>query len=279
MRRFVFRPTAWGLFYGVIGAAICLGPAMVAPAEAADKITLKNGKVYEGRVLGKSDRRYLFAIDTGSSKMEISFFLDDVEKVELDKQSVGRQIPYLKEVESLKVPVDQGQETVYEMSIYKKGQQDGSQEFFTISEIEGVLGKDEFEYYQKFVEVTTRYADRLVAIDNLYQNLPSATREDFNLARQSLDVVYYELNALPVPPLFKRSHGAYLQFLKATYLVFGALERGLLDEASSQMKAAEQSKREAMLSFRQAIMERKGQAALSVVEDKAAPTEKKAEGS
>lgn len=242
----------------VIAAAGCL--LFASRGQAADKITLKNGKVYEGRILGKSDRRYLFAIDTGGTTMEISFFLEDVEKVELDKQSVDRQIPYLKEVESLKVPVDQGHETVYEMSIYKKGQQEGNQQFFAMAEIKESLSKEEFEYYEKFLDVTTRYADRLVGIDNLYQNLPTATRDDFSGARQSLYLVYSELNGLPVPALFKQGHEAYLVYLKATYMVFDALERGLLDEASSQMKAAEQAKRYSLLSFRQAIMQRKGEA-------------------
>jgi len=252
-----------------IAAAGCLFFAFL--AQAADKITLKNGKVYEGRILGKSDRRYLFALDTGGTTMQISFFLEDVDKVELDKQSVDRQIPYLKEVESLKVLGGEGNETGYEMSIYKKGQLEGDQQFFTMAEIRGIMSKEEFGYYEKFLDITTRYADRLVGIDNLYQNLPTATREDFAGARQSLDLVYSELNALTVPPLFKQGHEAYLAFLKETYMVFGALDRGLLDEASSHMRAAEQAKRQSLLSFRQAIMQRKGEAFSQKPEQEAAP--------
>ncbi|QAT17714.1 hypothetical protein BU251_08270 [Candidatus Velamenicoccus archaeovorus] len=244
-----------------IGGAIVAGCLLFAfLAQAADKIILKNGKVYEGRILGKSDRRYLFALDTGGTTMQLSFFLDDVDKVELDKQTVDRQIPYLKEVESLKVPVSEGNETVYEMSMYKKGQLEGDQQFFTMAEIKEILTKEEFDYYKKFLDITTRYADRLIAIDNLYQNLPTATRDDFANARQSLDLVYSELNALTVPPLFKQGHEAYLAYLKATYMVFGALERGLLDEASSQMKAAEQAKQQSLMSFRQVIMQKKNKA-------------------
>ncbi len=242
---------------GAVVAAGCL--LFVFAAQAEDKITLKNGKVYEGRILGKSDRRYLFAIDAAGTTMQLSFFLEDVDKVELDKKTVDRQIPYLKEVESFKVPVAQGNETVYEMSMYKKGQLEGDQQFFTMAEIQEILSKEEFAYYEKFLEITTRYADRLVAIDNLYQNLPTATREDFAAVRQSLDLVYSELNALTVPPLFKQGHEAYLAFLKETYMVFGALDRGLLEEASAHMRAAEQAKRQSLLSFRQAILQRKNE--------------------
>jgi hypothetical protein len=155
--------------------------------------------------------------------------------------------------------VAQGNETVYEMSMYKKGQLEGDQQFFTMAEIQEILSKEEFAYYEKFLEITTRYADRLVAIDNLYQNLPTATREDFAAVRQSLDLVYSELNALTVPPLFKQGHEAYLAFLKETYMVFGALDRGLLEEASAHMRAAEQAKRQSLLSFRQAILQRKNE--------------------
>ena len=66
----------------------------------ADKIYLKNGKVYEGKILGRSDRRYLFSMDAGGESLSVSFFLEDIAKVELGKDSIDKQIPYLKEVES-----------------------------------------------------------------------------------------------------------------------------------------------------------------------------------
>ena len=73
----------------------------------ADKIYLKNGKVYEGKVLGRSDRRYLFSLDADGESLSVSFFLEDIAKVELSKDSVAKQIPYLKEVESTQMTVEQ----------------------------------------------------------------------------------------------------------------------------------------------------------------------------
>ncbi|MFA5039865.1 MAG: hypothetical protein WC732_09345 [Candidatus Omnitrophota bacterium] len=247
---------------------LCAG-FVCGPAQAADKITLKDGRVYEGKVLGKSDRRYLFSLVIDGEALPLSFFLEDVEKIELDKQSVDRQIPYLKEVESLKVPVTKEQEqgTVYEFSMYKKGQQqEGDQEFFTKEEIRGILDKEEFEYYENFTKTTNRHADKLIAIDSLYQNLPTATPEDFAAVRKSLDQIYFELNRLVAPAIFKESHQSYLQFIQATYMVFGALDRGLLDEASRQIKDAEQAKRRSLMAFRKAILDRKKEKASEPVQ-------------
>lgn len=227
-----------------------------ARAESADKIFLKDGKVYEGRLKAQSDKRYLFSIGEGEEATDISFFVEDVDKVELDKQTVKRQIPFLKEVESLKVEGDKKGEG-YELSLYKKGQLEGNRDFFTAEEIRGILNDEEFAYYSNFTGATSRHADELVLIDNICQNLPQATHEDFVSAKKTLDQLYFEVNAVPAPPIFKESHQAYLDFIKSSFTVFGALERGLLDEASRQMSISEQSKRKALLSFRQAILQRK----------------------
>src|SRR5512135_2808211 len=72
----------------------------------ADRITLKDGKVYEGKILGKSDRRYLFSLSVDGDAFPISFFIDQVEKVEMSQDTVEKQIPYLKEVDILKVPIE-----------------------------------------------------------------------------------------------------------------------------------------------------------------------------
>ena len=76
----------------------------------ADKIYLKSGKSYEGKLIGKSDRRYLFSVNASGETFEMSFFPEDVEKIELDKESMEKQTPYLKEVETFKVPVKEDQE-------------------------------------------------------------------------------------------------------------------------------------------------------------------------
>lgn len=244
-------------------------------ALAADKLFLKDGRVIEGWLVAKSETRYVMSIETGGEPIALSFFVEDVDRTELDKKTVDRQIPYLKEVDSLKVPVtDKGQvdKTVYELSLYKKGQLEGDQAFFTQEEIRNVLREDEFKYYEEFNKMTNRHADRLVAIDNLYQNLPSATPEDFVNAKKTIDQINFELEHLPAPPLFKDSRQAYIQFLQATIAVFDALEHGQLDEASRQMKAADQAKQRSQMMFRKGIMDRKGQAA-----QKTAPVSQKKE--
>ena len=72
-----------------------------------------------------------------------------------------------------------------------------------------------------------------------------------------MDELYFELNNIFVPEVFKRSHASYLESVKAGYLTFNALLNGLLDEASKQIKISEDTKQRSMLEFREAIISRK----------------------
>ena len=72
-----------------------------------------------------------------------------------------------------------------------------------------------------------------------------------------MDELYFELNNIVVPDLFKRSHTEYLESVKATYLTFNALEQGVLDEATKQIKISEDSKERSMADFRDVILQKK----------------------
>ncbi|MFH0940535.1 MAG: hypothetical protein V1840_01610 [Candidatus Omnitrophota bacterium] len=224
----------------------------------ADKIYLKNGKNYDGRLVGKSERRYLFALDTGPGEsVQISFFTEDVEKIELGKDTVESQIPYLKEVESLRVEVNKNDPKVYELSLYKESQGKKAEPTFSEQELRKSLSREESEYYQRFNEILKKYVDKFSAVQNIYMNLTTATREDFEAAKQYMDELYFELNNLFVPETFKKSHISYLQSVKASYLAFNALGQGMLDEAAKQIKISEDSKQRCMEEIREIISKRK----------------------
>jgi hypothetical protein len=223
----------------------------------ADKVYLKDGKNYEGKLIGKSERRFLFSMNVGGETFQMSFFPEDVEKIELDKDTVEAQIPYLKEVESLKVKVDEGKTKTYQLSLYKESQSNiGNAPTFSEKELKSTLNKEEGEYYTKFNDILKRYVDKLQVVQNIYMNLTTATRDDFAQAKQYMDELYFELNNIIVPEAFKKSHTSYLESLKAGFLAFRALEQGMLDEASAQIKVSEESKQRSMSEFRQVIVAR-----------------------
>ena len=230
----------------------------------ADKIYLKNGKVYEGKILGRSDRRYLFSMDAGGESLSVSFFLEDIAKVELGKDSVDKQIPYLKEVESTEMAVKQEKSKIYELSIYKKGQTSSSEALFSDVDLVKLLSKEEYEYYQGYNEILNRYADKTAAIQDIYTNLTTATKQDFATAKGYMEDLYFELNGLVVPEIFKKSHISYLESVKATYMAFGALEQGLLEEASKQIKISEESRQRSVSELREIILDRKSSKAAPV---------------
>jgi hypothetical protein len=229
------------------------------PLASADKIYLKDGKVYEGKVTGKSDRRYLFALNLDGDLIPISFFIDQVDKVELSKDTVATQIPYLKEVDSAKVPVKEGTDKVYELSLYNKNQKPSMAADlpFTEVDIKKLLSKEEREYYREYNQVAQRYADKLVEVQDAYANLPSATKADFVRISQSMDDLYFELNGIAAPPAFKSYHASCLESVKATYLAFKALEKSLLEDALRQIKISEESKARSISLFRRLIEDRR----------------------
>lgn len=228
------------------------------PLACADKIYLKDGKSYDGRLVGKSERRYLFALDTGGGEsIKVSFFTEDVEKIELGKDTVESQIPYLKDVESLRVDVNKNDSKVYELSLYKESQGKKAEPTFSEQELRKSLSREESEYYQRFNEILKKYVDKFSAVQNIYMNLTTATREDFEAGKQYMDELYFELNNLFVPETFKKSHISYLQSVKASYLAFNALGQGMLDEAAKQIKISEDSKQRCMEEIREIISEKK----------------------
>jgi hypothetical protein len=237
--------------------------ALFPPLSLADKIYLKDGKVYEGKIIGRSDRRYLFSLDTDGEFLPVSFFLENVAKVELSKDSVAKQIPYLKEVESTKMAAgEEGQkkeenQKVYELSLYKKGQTQPTEPPFSDADLVKILSKEEYDYYLRYNEILRRYADKVVAIENIYADLTKATKQDFTTAKGDMEDLYYELNSMPVPESFKKSHASYLESVKATYLGFSALEQGLLEEASKQIKISDDAKQRAASEFRETILNKK----------------------
>jgi len=218
-----------------------------------DKIFLKNGTSYEGKLVGKSDKRFLFKVSSDGEIFEMSFFPEEVEKVELGKDSMDREVPYLKEVEPLKVPVKAGKPTVYELSLYQESVGKMDTPSFTEQELKSKLSKEEAEYYDRFNDILKRYTDKLFFVQNVYANLTTATRDDFESAKTYMDSLYFELNNIAVPEVFKKSHNYYLQSLKANYLTFSALTLGMLDEAAQQKKVADESKQASMAEFRQVI--------------------------
>jgi len=237
------------------GAGILLGSGH--PARA-DKIFLKNGKVYEGTVVGKSGRRYLFAIKAADEEMRLSFFIEEVDHVDMEKDSAQRQIPFLKEVEKVKFDVGKQQST-YELSLYKKEQKSAFDaiRWYSLKEIQDVLDEEEFAYYQEFGEITRRYASKFVILDTMYADLSVATKEDFELAKGYMYDLYYELNNLSVPPVFRTSHETYKEAVKATSLSFGALDKGVLEEAARQTQISQEKRAEGMKLFRQVVQGRR----------------------
>ena len=228
-------------FCYLLSVACCLFSVLCCSAYA-DKIYLKDGKVYEGKLLGKSQKRFLFSVNVEGETFQMSFFPGDVKNLELGKNTVEEQIPYLKEVETTKISVQEEQPKTYEMSLYKEGQKDAQMPAFSVKEVKSVLNNEEAEYYQHFNETLNKYIDKFSAIQNIYMNLTTATREDFAGAKQYMDELYFELNNFFVPGAFKKSHMAYLESVKANFLAFQALEQGVLDEAAKQIKIADESK-------------------------------------
>lgn len=223
----------------------------------ADKIYLKNGKMYEGKLIGKSHLRYLFSIDTAGESLRMSFFMEDVDKIELGKDTVEEQIPYLKEVESLKVKVKEDELKIYELSLYNKNLQVQDQVMFSEPQLKKVLASDEYDYYEKFTAILNKYVDKIAFIQNIYANLTTIRREDFSLAKQYMDELYFELNNIYVPEAFRKSHMAYLESVRETFLGFGALEQEKLDEASKHIKISEDAKQKFVEEFRSVILSRK----------------------
>ena len=231
---------------------------MFASLGLADKIYLKNGKVYDGKLIGRSERRFLFSVDADGVIFQMSFFPEDVKKIELGKDTVESQIPYLKDVETMKVEVNkEDNPKTYELSLYNKNPGMAGQEVFSDVELKKALDKDEYEYYHRFNDIIKRYADKFAAIQNIYMNLTTASDEDFASAKQYMDELYFELNNIFVPEAFKESHVDYLASVKGSFLAFNALQRRMLDEASKQIKISEDSKQKSMDEFRKVILAKK----------------------
>ncbi len=227
------------------------------PLCRADKIYLKNGKIYEGKLEGRSEKRFLFSVEVEGEQFPMSFFPEDVQKLELDKDSVESQIPYLKDVETLKVKVTEDRPKIYEMSLYQESRFQAEDSGFSEKELRKVLSGEEIEYYEKFNLILKRYIDKFSMVQNIYADMTTATRENFIEARHYMDELYFELNNIFVPAAFKKSHAMYLASVKASYLAFNALENAMLDEASKQIKFSEESKQQSMVEFRQVILNRK----------------------
>ncbi|MFH1692045.1 MAG: hypothetical protein ABIC68_05720 [Candidatus Omnitrophota bacterium] len=235
----------------------------------ADKIYLKNGKVYEGKLLGRSEKRFLFSVNAEGEKFPMSFFPEDISKLELDKESMDTQIPYLKEVETLKVKIAEDSPKIYEMSLFKESQLQKDGTTFSEVELKKALGAEEAEYYDKFNAILKRYIDKFSFIQNIYANTTIATREDYEEAKKYLDELYFELNNIFVPAIFKKSHMLYLASVKASYLAFNALDNRMLDEASKQIKFSEETKQRSMAEFRQVILNCKAATEASSKQDAA----------
>jgi len=154
----------------------------------------------------------------------------------------------------MEVSVKEQESKVYEFSLYKKGLGGAGTVNFTDVQVRKILNKEEFEYYDKFNGINRKYADKFSAIDSIYENLTTATKEDFLAAKQYMDGLYFELNGLVVPAMFKKSHITYLQSVKATYLAFDALEQGILEEAAKQIKISQETKETSLLLFREILM-------------------------
>ncbi|MFH0877086.1 MAG: hypothetical protein V1863_02545 [Candidatus Omnitrophota bacterium] len=227
------------------------------PLAYADKIYLKNGKMFEGKLIGKSNIRYLFHIDTAGESLPMSFFMEYVDKIELGKDTVEEQIPYLKEVESMKVRVKEDESKIYELSLYNKSTQVQDQVTFSESQLKKSLAPDEQEYYQKFTDILNKYEDKDAFIRNIYANLTSVRSQDFTSAKQYMDELYFELNNFFVPQAFRKPHQAYLEVVRETFLAFGSLEQERLDEASKHMKASDDARQKFVEEFRSVILSRK----------------------
>ncbi|MGE5280160.1 MAG: hypothetical protein ACM3L6_05420 [Deltaproteobacteria bacterium] len=243
--------SAMAAFFGATVFLTAAGPA------AADKIFLKNGKVYEGTVVGKSDRRYLFAVKAGDEQIRLSFFTDEVERVDMEKPTAERQMPYLQDVK--KAEFGDKKEGAYEISLYNKEQKGAfdTTDWYTVDEIRDVLTEKEFAYYQAFNELVNRYAPSFVVIDTMFGDLSQATKEDFERARDSMGDLAGELGALSVPPAFRRPHEAYVNAAQATARVFEALEAGRLEEAGRLAQASQEGRIAAMNLFRQLVQGRR----------------------
>ncbi len=239
----------------ICGAGILFGSGLEA---RADKIFLKNGKVYEGTVVGQSDRRTLFAVRAGDEEIRLSFFVEEVDHVDMEKDSAQRQIPFLKEVEKVKFDVGK-EKSAYELSLYNKEQKSvfDATSWYSLKEIQEVLDEAEFAYYQEFGEITQRYAPKFVVIDTMYADLSVATKEDFELAKSYMHDLYDELSRLAVPPAFRTSHETYQEAVKATSLSFDALDRGVLEEAARQTQISQENRGEGLNLFRQVVQSRR----------------------
>ncbi len=229
-----------------------------APPARADKIFLKNGKVYEGTVVGKSGWRYLFAVKVGDEEMRLSFFVEEVDHVDMEKDSAQRQIPFLKEVEKVKFDLGK-QQSGYEISLYRKEQKGvfDATRWYSLKEIQEILDKEEFAYYQAFGEITQRYASKFVVIDTMYADLSVVTRDDFGLAKTYMHDLYYELNDLKVPSAFRRSYEIYKEAVRATFLSFDALDKRALEEAVRQTQVSQENRAEGMKLFREVVQGRR----------------------
>jgi len=246
----------------VVLSICCAGVLCVsfgaAPPAAADKIFLKDGKVYEGTVVGKSDRRYLFAVKAGDEEIRLSFFVEEVDHVDMEKDSAQRQIPFLKEVEKVKFDVGK-QQTGYELSLYKKEQKGAfdATRWYSLKEIQEVLDEEEFAYYQAFGGITQRFAPKFVIIDTMYADLSVATKDDFETAEVYMRDLYEELGGLKVPRAFRRSYEMYREAVKAISLSFDALEKGALEEAARQTQISQENRAEGMKLFREVVQSRR----------------------
>ena len=139
----------------------------------------------------------------------------------------------------------------------KKARRRRPKPFFQNTDLVKLLNKEEYEYYKGYNEILNEYADKIVAIQDIYADLTKATKQDFADAKGSMNDLYFELNSLVVPEIFKKSHVSYLESVKATYMAFGALEQGLLEEASKQIKISEESRQRSVSEFREVILDRK----------------------
>jgi hypothetical protein len=157
----------------------------------------------------------------------------------------------------LKVEVKEDDPKVYELSLFNEASQNGASSgggfSFSEKEIVSALTEEEAKYYFKFNQVLARYTDKLAAVQVIYLNIAQASREDLATAQKCYDDMYFDLNRFPVPDSFKGPHQVYLNFVRASFLAYGALGERQLDEASRQFKTAEDAKAESLSLFRSVI--------------------------
>ena len=236
-----------------------IGNQVLPAADALDRIHLKDGTVFDGKIVGKSTKRYLLGVDMGGKKIYMSFFMDEIQKVELDEETAKAQIPFLKEVENFHVSSGTGKD-FYEMTLFKDDQSESvRQEGAADRTVRFDFDEQEAVYHERFGQIQKRYARKFAVIQDIYANLTTSTKDDFLRAKSYMEGLVFELENTPVPEAFKKCHALYLLSAKAGYQAFDALEQRRLDEAAAQTTISEDNRTRAMQEFRRVVLSRQVQ--------------------